>query len=74
MLIQLLIMNIYHIYRIPIQLFFNNDEIILPIQTQERYFLPSQSFSYVDSEGKFSQNLLIFFFEIRYEMCGFIVD
>lgn len=64
----------------------NNDEIRIPIQTQDVYTLPSQSFLYIegkllDQTGKASTTLsfincgiLFLFDEIRYELGGTVVD
>lgn len=65
----------------------NSDEIRIPIQTQDLYTLPSQSFLYIEgkltkSDGTnysanvhFTNNGLAFLFdEIRYELGGVVID
>lgn len=64
----------------------NNDEIRIPIQTQDLYTLPSQSFLYLEGklikeDGTFSDNvkftnngLTYLFEEIRYELGGVCID
>lgn len=64
----------------------NNDEIRIPIQTQDLYTLPSQSYLYIEgkltksdntasADVQFVNNGVAFLFdEIRYEMGGVIVD
>ncbi|XP_071055498.1 uncharacterized protein [Onthophagus taurus] len=67
--------------------FNNNDEIRIPIQTQDVYTLPSQSYLYVEGkllkdDGKtiskdlhFVNNGITFLFdEIRYELAGTAID
>lgn len=66
--------------------FNTSDEIRIPIQTQDIYTLPSQSYLYIegrltDSDGKYSttinfiNNGLSFLFdEIRYEIGGCVID
>ena len=66
--------------------FNNNDEIRIPIQTQDLYTLPSQSFLYLEgtllkNDKTYSTNvnfinngILFLFDEIRYEMGGTVID
>lgn len=64
----------------------NNDEIRIPIQTQDLYTLPSQSFLYIEgtllkNDNTFSDNIGFvnngiahLFDEIRYELGGVVID
>ena len=66
--------------------FNNNDEIRIPIQTQDLYTLPNQSFLYIEgqllkSDNTYSDNIqfvnngiMHLFDEIRYELGGVIID
>lgn len=64
----------------------HNDEIRIPIQTQDLYTLPSQSYLYIEGKllkedstfsnnVKFTNNGILYLFdEIRYELGGVVID
>lgn len=81
-----IIKNEYHSYSSYLQTFNNSDEIRIPIQNQDLFILPSESYIYIEGfikaadqslakNAKFKNNCMAYAFdEIRYELNGLEID